>query len=420
MDPPDRDFPEVSTMDGGRPGPEPPHAQEQPPDDGFATDWLEEIVARLEEPDEWGPAFESLSELDEEVRDQVLAMLASYRDREGVHHLINRFHPVGDDHVREFQFGNVIEDPGGPPLVAPESEMPAQPVAPFSVEVSPIPTLLPTGWTERGLSVWPVLTTARIVRSLVTALDGEGLGTIMISTSHSGDRRTVAFRCDVRRGIMDAVGQLEDEQPSAGRLIDEWIRQAETDYVMDVPEVAIRLLRAALLMSGPEISDRVRSWIDVTIGPRLSADGSAMVLPGSESDGLPAHRMAAWVGLVLDACPRWLDRSSLTYELAEELAMREGGLTPDPIRDAGAYRYLFEHRLIRRLQLYARMLFWMGWVWQAAGRIDLSRSAFALAAELSDEQNAVPSHPFTVILTTRSLRAAQAELLASARSRSPD
>src|SRR5262249_4300523 len=95
-------------------------------------------------------------------------------------------------------------------------------------------------------------------------------------------------------------------------------------------------------------------------------------------------------------------------------ALREGDTTPDPVRDAGAYRYLFEHRLIGRLDLYARMLLWMGWVWNAAGRVELSRSAFALAGELSDEQHAVPSHPFTVSLTTRSRRAARAELLRAA------
>ena len=70
-----------------------------------------------------------------------------------------------------------------------------------------------------------------------------------------------------------------------------------------------------------------------------------------------------------------------------------------------------EHRLIGRLELYARMLLWMAWAWHADGRQELSRSAFALAAQLSDQQYAVPSHPFPVGPTTRSLLAAQAVLL---------
>ena len=53
------------------------------------------------------------------------------------------------------------------------------------------------------------------------------------------------------------------------------------------------------------------------------------------------------------------------------------------------------------------MLLWMAWVWHASGRVELARSAFVLAGQLSDEQYAVPSHPFTVALSTRSLHAAQ-------------
>src|SRR5262249_36980092 len=113
---------------------------------------------------------------------------------------------------------------------------------------------------------------------------------------------------------------------------------------------------------------------------------------------------------VLDACPSWLDSSSLTYELAEEIHLREGRAVADPARDAGAYRFLFEHRLLHRLERYQRMLMWMAWLWCSAGKTDLARSALALACQLSDEQYAVPSHPFTVALTTRSLEAAQAWL----------
>jgi hypothetical protein len=53
------------------------------------------------------------------------------------------------------------------------------------------------------------------------------------------------------------------------------------------------------------------------------------------------------------------------------------------------------------------MLFWMAWFWNYSGLPDLATSALACASELSDEQYAVPSHPFTVELTTRSLVAAQ-------------
>jgi hypothetical protein len=100
----------------------------------------------------------------------------------------------------------------------------------------------------------------------------------------------------------------------------------------------------------------------------------------------------------------------LTCELAREIFLREGRVAADPDRDAGAYRYLFEHRLIHRLELYRRMLWWMAWFWWYSAEVGLADSAQALALQLSDEQYAVPAHPFTTALTTRSLEAAQAGL----------
>jgi hypothetical protein len=100
----------------------------------------------------------------------------------------------------------------------------------------------------------------------------------------------------------------------------------------------------------------------------------------------------------------------LTYELAEEILLREGTTPPNPSRDAGAYRYLFEHHLRGQLEHYRRMLFWMASFWQAAGDTDLGQSALGLAWQLSDAQHLVPAHPFTVAVTTRSLTVAQENL----------
>ena len=67
------------------------------------------------------------------------------------------------------------------------------------------------------------------------------------------------------------------------------------------------------------------------------------------------------------APPGWIS-SPLTFELAEEIWLREGRTAADPDRDAGAYRFLFEHRLIHCLELYQRMLLWMAWLWKFSGR----------------------------------------------------
>jgi hypothetical protein len=113
---------------------------------------------------------------------------------------------------------------------------------------------------------------------------------------------------------------------------------------------------------------------------------------------------------VLRACPSWLDRSPLTFELAEELCLREGHVAVDPRRDQGVFRFLFEHRIIHRLELYRRMLLWMHWFWSYAAEPELALSAQTLARQLTDEQFAVPSHPFIVALTALSLNAAREKL----------
>jgi hypothetical protein len=146
------------------------------------------------------------------------------------------------------------------------------------------------------------------------------------------------------------------------------------------------------------------------VGPEFRARPFGEILEGQ---GPAAHALAEMAGpsrLILDACPDWVDRSPLTFDIAEEIALRAIDARPDPRRDAGAYRYLFEHRLVGRLEHYRRMLLWMAAFWEAAGDPDLARSAMILAWQLSDPQHAVPSHPFTVELSTRSLRAAQENL----------
>ena len=57
--------------------------------------------------------------------------------------------------------------------------------------------------------------------------------------------------------------------------------------------------------------------------------------------------------------------------------------------------------------------------WRAGGAGDLSLSALALAAQLSDPQHAVPGHPFPVALTSRSLEVARRNLRAGLDLRDP-
>lgn len=253
--------------------------------------------------------------------------------------------------------------------------------------------------------------TVSVTRALVTALDGRGRGSVVLATSRQGSIATAAFLCDVTQGICDVIGQEELDSADGAAVFDQLIGETELEYVEEVPEAALRLLAGSVLLCGPATPPTLRYWLEATVPPDFQARPFPAPFPGWNSAELPFEEMPDRAQAVLEACPSWLDDSPLTYEIAEEIALREGaGSRPDPKRDAGAYRYLFEHRLFGQVELYRRMLYWMASFWQAAGREYLGQSALALADQLSDATHSVPSHPFTVALTTRSLEAAQASL----------
>jgi hypothetical protein len=345
--------------------------------------WLGEIVSQLEDdPGECWPAMESLAGIDEGMRPAIIAELAGHRSQPGVRTLLRLL--------------SAARDPG------------TRSAARLALEAIPPADERPAHVQNQSSALEVV--GIRVVRGLVTPVDGHGRGTIVVSSSRMGQRRTAAFWCDVREGILDVVGEVEPETPSAGRLVEEWIDQTGGDCACDVPELAVRLLGGSLLLCGPRSPGPVRDWLDGLLGPAFQPSGLPGITPDPDASSMPEEEMSARAHDVLDACPSWPDRSALTFELAEEITLREGSVAPDPVRDAGAYRFLFEHLLIHRLEMYRRMLLWMAWVWQGSARPELSRSASALACQLSDEQYEVPSHPFTVALSTRSLRAAQVML----------
>jgi hypothetical protein len=245
---------------------------------------------------------------------------------------------------------------------------------------------------------------------LVAPVDGRGRSSIVVSVHRMAQRRTAAFLCDLQKGICDVIGEVERGLALPGSLIEEVNDQTGAGCVRNVPELALGLLAGSLMLCGTSVPLAVRDWLDGTLGPAFRPAGLPTKIPGLDVSSILAEEMPGRVSALLDACPSWLDGSVLTFELAEEIRLREGRLAADPDRDAGAYRFLFEHRLIQRLELYGRMLLWMAWLWRFSEQADLSRTALSLACQLTDEQFAVPSHPFTVELTTRSLKAAQGRL----------
>jgi hypothetical protein len=372
------------------------------------------IIEQLEhDPDECWQALEGLESLELDVRLAIIEELSAHRQRPGVRTLLRLLSRAHDPATRAAA-GVAIGEPGGgiALLLGPASSSPPA-TSPEDEAYRPLPRGAGDLFSE-GAPAFVEHSSLHLARSFVGPVDGQGRGSIGISVRKGAQRRTAAFLCDVRRGIRDVVAEVKRESPHAGRLLDDVSVHPADDCAWDVPELALGILAGSLMLCGQEVPAAVRDWLDGTVGPGFLPAAFPATIPGLDAASIPRAEIPERARVLLDACPSWLDASPLTFELAEEICLREGQPAADPKRDAGAYRYLFEHRLIHRLELYRRMLLWMAWLWKCSGRTELARSALALAYQLSDEQYAVPSHPFMVALATRSLSAAQARLHSAA------
>jgi hypothetical protein len=376
------------------------------------SDSLEELAEQLEQdPSQRELARDGLASLEPDIRERILAGLARLPQGPGLSLFLRSLD--ADWNVGNDEGGlDAIKSGKAGDAVASGIAVPADATSPFCS----VP------------AVDARASEPRVVRTLITPVDGKGRAAVALSCIQGVTRRTAVFGCNVVHGVEDAAGLVEPDSAEAGSggLLDALTLQVGGDCLDGPTELALRLLAGALSRNRRAVPAAVRHWLDETLGEGFRARplppleirasradhagdeaGGASPEPASEPDATLAAQLAQDV---LEACPSWLDLSPLTFELAEEIDLREGAASADPIRDAGAYRYLFEHRLIHRLELYRANLVWMAWYWWFSGDHELARSALLFADQLSDEQYAVPSHPFTVALTTRSLNAAQARL----------
>ncbi len=371
---------------------------------------LEDIVEQLElNPAERWHAIEGLGLVEPEVRAAIIAELSRHQERAGTLSLLRLLCWSRDPSTRQTARAALrfeTAETTGPEWF----NMPTQVLIPRKRSDDDLGRVVAAGRQIQVADQVPARPGQRLAGCLVTPVNAQGWASIAVSASHGGQRRTAAFLCDVRRGIRDVVGDVEPESPGAGRLIEELSEQFAELCVRDVPELAVGLLAGSLMLGEALAPSCVRDWLAGILGPDFQPTGFPASIPGLATPSISSEEMPMRASAVLDACPTWLDTSPLTYELAREIFLREGRVAADPNRDAGAYRYLFEHRLIHRLELYRRMLLWMAWFWWYSAEVELAESAQALAMQLSDEQYAVPAHPFTTALSTRSLEAAQAGL----------
>jgi hypothetical protein len=351
-------------------------------------------------------ALQGLGVIEPEVREEIITGLASYLPGAGVVEILRLLSYAHDPRTRTAAVSALLDErTSAPSLWAAWVDLrDHHPDASVSSKARRI--LL----GERGdepTDLAPARPAPGLVRSLVTAVDGRGRGSVILSSTRGRERATAAFLCVVDEGVTEVIGDLSGDSDAA---FAEYRGRFDCDMVEDGHPLALAVLAGSVLISGPKTPPVLRFWLEATVGSDFHAEPFPAVLPGFDPTAVPFDEMPARAEAVLASCPDWVDRSPLTYELAEEVLLRDQGPVPNPSQNPGVFRYLFERRLKGQLERYRRMLLWMTGFWEATGDHVLAQSALALAWQLSDEQHIVPGHPFAVGLTTRSLTTAQTDL----------
>jgi hypothetical protein len=367
-------------------------------------DSVEELAEQLEhDPDGHWLALEGLESVEPEVRAEIITSLVESREPgPGLVEFFRLLAHAHDPLAREAAL-RALE---GLPITDPSVALAWASIATDhqDVEVSARASLR----TKPGHPSAPRRLGPRLLRSAISSVDQRGRGHVVLQSMGQSDWASAHFSCDLLRGITEVSGVVSREMAPPERFFDDFFIDSGLDVVEGVPVLAHDLLAGGLLLCGPDTTPALRFWLERTIGPALRPKPLSGILP--EFAPLSSCELSARAETVLDACPNWLDRSDLTYELAEEILLREGDSAPEPNRDLGAFRFFFENRLRARLELDQRMLYWMAAFWRASGADELARSAADMVGRLADPAQAVPGHPFLVALATRSFVAAQANL----------
>jgi hypothetical protein len=363
-------------------------------------DSVSELVHQLEhDSDGLWMALQGLESIEPEVRADIIASLVEERVAgPGLIEFLRLLAFAHDRETRESALAALERLPLDDPrvLAAWISIASDHDVAPVSLRAADR-----AGAIDRSV---PVPQGPRCVRSLVTSLDGRGVGYVVLVARTDDDWVAAAFECDVTSGIREVTGVLSKDKATAEDFVAEFAADSERSVIEDAHELAKNLLAGGLLLCRPTASPALRFWIEGVAGRGFRPRPLAGLLP--EPELRSATEDVARAAAILDACPGWVDDSDLTYELAEERLLRAPDSPADPVGDMGAIRFLFENRLRDRLELDRRMLCWMAAFWHAAGSQPLSHAAADMARQLADPAQAVPAQPFLASLATKSLQTA--------------
>ena len=260
------------------------------PAEASEKSWLGEIADQLEsDPQECWQALESLATVEPDLRLSIIDELSGLGARPAPRRCFAccRRHATRRHALRPARPSSEWMATAGLPL-------PLASVPPSTLENQETGSGRCDAAGERSLllPVVPDRSRPRLVRCLVTPLDGLGRGSLVVSVNQADQRRTAAFLCDVRLGIRDVVGEVEPESPRAGGLIDALDQQPEAGCVRDVPELALGLLAGSLMLcwhgrrpAGARLARTVRS------GPGFSRRASPRQFPAWTLASVPQAEM---------------------------------------------------------------------------------------------------------------------------------
>jgi hypothetical protein len=242
-----------------------------------------------------------------------------------------------------------------------------------------------------------------LIASVVGPLDADGRGTILLVSEGASGHVFARFECDVREGIVAASFASGLARDQATDRAEEVAGTLGPEAARDCPISAKLFLAGSAWLSEASLAEGAKAGLRATLGemfeprPIFADPGAIMNGPTTAADPFDDARA------ILSRRPEWHDRSPLARDLAVEIRLRGESALPDPGRDPGPFRVLFEGRILGRIELYRRMLLWSAMVWQEAGEPPLSQAAMRIVAALGDPQNAVPGTPFLEELMIRSL-----------------
>lgn len=408
--PPERAWEALSILEGsGRIEAEPELAErwEELVDLIEGDDPLDALAAQLEEgPDGVWVALEGLGAVEPEVRAAIVAGLARAPTRPGLVEFLRHLAFSSDPATRSAALEALEAREAGPSYLDEAWETIA------GRHADPESAARARGWLGRrpvgegrlGPPAWRE--SPRVLRGFATPADGLGRAEVALVSEDRGTLVAAAFACDLEAGIRGVVGQSGFDADAVEDVIADLLSGDGGGPIEVAPALALGLLAGAWLLSGPAAPPVLPYWIERVAGPEFRPGPLAATLDGFDAETPAASEAGGCARQVLDACPSWIDRSDLTYDLAEESRLRGEASS----RDGGAVRYLFERRLLGRLEAYRRMLLWMATLWGAEGSAELARGALGLAGQLGDPQHAVPGYPFLAELAGRSLEAARSDL----------